>query len=569
MGWRRYGHVRGTLERCASNADNRNQFRKQPRTESFAANSKPMGLKRKHLGPPCILRCENEDRNEKPRLSMRAVQHLALSCLLPPESQSILKAVHDIKLHNRNAVEAWVLINLPSVQPKNLPCLQELFVADALTSTSLKSNGSPAINEIGRVILAKEKTSNRPRKEHIGRSSVDSSTALKCSLESLKAAEEVLEVLRFPKSGVKLDKFEGNYEGFALDCEMCMSGSTSVLTRMAVVRFSDATVLIDQLVRPSLHISDFVTQFSGITEDMLQDVTFTLQDAQEWLRAHIGSTDFLIGHSIENDLKALGVQHSNIIDTALLFRHYRGLPFRSSLKYLTQKYLGWKIQQKSQKGHNPVEDAIACERLVKAVLQHGPEFADERLERTALTKFLSDMNYSSVLIGPTVPQWDGMGTGDHIINSDPAGSVEATLKARKAHQFVCCTLQSDNHDVLNAQVHSLVTRLPPRTLVIALVGSGDHLHDEVQRLNSRRATYRREYKGEKRDEIAEPWTIEDDNALKRANFDLRSGHAFFLISVAEDEINDLPSKVRAQVRPTLHETSVNFKDDNASLSSET
>lgn len=520
-----------------------------------------MRAKRKHLGPPCILKPEEADGDEKPRLSLKAVQHLALSCFIPQEAQNSLKRVNEIKLHNRLAVEAWVLINLPNMQPENLPCLNELFVAEAVTTTSPNSNWSSAIHEIGRVMPVKDQAKNSPRREQGGkRHDSEGQNVFKCSLESLSVAKEVLESQGFPKTGVELNGIKGSNEGYALDCEMCMSGSTSVLTRMAVVRFSDAAVLIDQLVKPSLQISDFVTQFSGISAEMLEDVTFTLQDAQEWLRAHIGSSDFLIGHSLENDLKALEVQHKKIIDTSLLFPHYRGLPFRSSLKYLTQKYLGWKIQQETEKGHNPVEDALACERLVRAVLEHGPEFADERLERVALTKFLSNLNCSSVLIGPGVPQWDGMGTGDHIVIPDLAENVDATLKARANHEFVCCTLQSDDHQYLDEQLRKLITQMPHRTLVTAILGSGDHLQNEVQRLNQRRQIYRREYKVKKWDEIEEPWTAEDDNALKKANRELRSGHSFFLVTVAEDEVQDLPSKIRAKLRPTLHEIPVNLEE---------
>jgi RNA exonuclease 1 len=39
-----------------------------------------------------------------------------------------------------------------------------------------------------------------------------------------------------------------------------------------------------------------------------------------------------VGHAVENDVKALKVLHGNIIDTAMLFPHPRGPPYKSALR---------------------------------------------------------------------------------------------------------------------------------------------------------------------------------------------------------------------------------------------
>ena len=46
----------------------------------------------------------------------------------------------------------------------------------------------------------------------------------------------------------------------------------------------------------------------------------------------IASEDILVGHSLENDLKALNMHHSRIIDTALIYPHPRGPPLKSALR---------------------------------------------------------------------------------------------------------------------------------------------------------------------------------------------------------------------------------------------
>jgi len=46
----------------------------------------------------------------------------------------------------------------------------------------------------------------------------------------------------------------------------------------------------------------------------------------------IDTNTILIGHGLENDLKTLRIIHHRCIDTALLFPHKAGNPYRRSLK---------------------------------------------------------------------------------------------------------------------------------------------------------------------------------------------------------------------------------------------
>ncbi len=62
----------------------------------------------------------------------------------------------------------------------------------------------------------------------------------------------------------------------AIDCEMCDTAQGSELTRISVLSFEGA-VLLDTLVKPRNAITNYQTQYSGITEEMLRDVTVTLE----------------------------------------------------------------------------------------------------------------------------------------------------------------------------------------------------------------------------------------------------------------------------------------------------
>lgn len=171
-------------------------------------------------------------------------------------------------------------------------------------------------------------------------------------------------------------KHEGS-KTFAIDCEMCLSNGVSVLTRVSLINFNDE-VLLDELVKPKQQITDYVTKYSGITEGLLKDVNTTLEDVQTKILSIVSADDVLIGHSLESDLKVLKMKHKNIVDTALIYDHSQGYPFKPSLKWLVQKHLKRDIQNDSN-GHDSVEDAKACMDLVKLKIQKGLEFGKFRI----------------------------------------------------------------------------------------------------------------------------------------------------------------------------------------------
>lgn len=62
---------------------------------------------------------------------------------------------------------------------------------------------------------------------------------------------------------------------------------------------------------------------TGITEDMLANVTTRLEDARACVMQHVWADTLLVGHSLENDLHALRLVHVNVLDTSLLFPHHK------------------------------------------------------------------------------------------------------------------------------------------------------------------------------------------------------------------------------------------------------
>jgi len=88
-----------------------------------------------------------------------------------------------------------------------------------------------------------------------------------------------------------------------------------------------------------------------------------IKEVQNDLMGFINADTILVGHGLENDLRALNLIHGTILDTAVVFPHFNGLPFRRSLRSLVSSYLKRDIQV-STWGHDSYEDARACVELM-------------------------------------------------------------------------------------------------------------------------------------------------------------------------------------------------------------
>ncbi|XP_069703099.1 uncharacterized protein [Periplaneta americana] len=156
---------------------------------------------------------------------------------------------------------------------------------------------------------------------------------------------------------------DGNFGVYALDCEMCFTTRGLELTKVTVVA-ADGRLVYDCLVRPENYIIDYNTRFSGITaRDLSKRATKTLRDVQNDLMGFINADTILVGHGLENDLRALRIIHGTVIDTSVVFPHFYGLPYRRSLKSLVGCFLKRTIQEDSS-GHDSFEDARACIELM-------------------------------------------------------------------------------------------------------------------------------------------------------------------------------------------------------------
>jgi len=152
-----------------------------------------------------------------------------------------------------------------------------------------------------------------------------------------------------------------------IDCEMVRTTQGSELARVTLIQFNqyvgpkdsaDTTVLLDCLVRPRNRIIDYLTMYSGITPDLLEPISTRIEQVQYALASYLTSRDILVGHSLENDLRALHYIHPRVVDTSMIFRPTdKNKRFKFSLRHLSGVLLKRKIQNGS---HCSEEDAQAA-----------------------------------------------------------------------------------------------------------------------------------------------------------------------------------------------------------------
>ena len=172
---------------------------------------------------------------------------------------------------------------------------------------------------------------------------------------------------------------------------------------------------------------------------MLTNVTTRLPDIQARLLEILTPDTILVGHSLNSDLTALKFTHPLIVDTSIIFPHPRGPPLKSSLKWLSQRYLGREIQKgHGSQGHDSIEDAVACLDLVRQKCEKGPKWATSEASGESIFKRLSraprpkhskyDASAEECRVGAVV-DWGDVGRG-------PGAAAETKISCSSDAQVV-------------------------------------------------------------------------------------------------------------------------------------
>lgn len=153
-----------------------------------------------------------------------------------------------------------------------------------------------------------------------------------------------------------------------LDCEMVgvgEKGLESVLARVCLVNAHGA-VIYDEHVQSAERITDFRTKYSGIRPKDLNPFKAKPFKVVQKEVADIIKDKVIVGHSLENDFKALMLSHPYTLrrDTAVYRPFKRNKKKPHSLKHLIKAIFGVDIQKGE---HNPVciEETLTskCEKV--------------------------------------------------------------------------------------------------------------------------------------------------------------------------------------------------------------
>ncbi|KAI3451985.1 hypothetical protein Pfo_008650 [Paulownia fortunei] len=167
----------------------------------------------------------------------------------------------------------------------------------------------------------------------------------------------------------KKSKAMKSTEMVAIDCEMvlCEDGTEALVKVCAVDR--NLQVKLDEVVNPNKAIADYRTEITGISAKDLDGVTHSLKDVQKSIKKLLSHGTILVGHSLNNDLQALKLDHTRVIDTSYVFKYANGPTNKKpSLSLLCKAMLDYELRKKGNP-HNCLDDACAAMKLVLARLE--------------------------------------------------------------------------------------------------------------------------------------------------------------------------------------------------------
>ncbi|KIR50845.1 RNA exonuclease 1 [Cryptococcus gattii Ru294] len=359
-----------------------------------------------------------------------------------------------------------------------------------------------------------------------------------------------------PKNGI--------YPILAIDCEMVVSKDGDELARISVIDFNSGKNVFDELVLPPGEILDYRTQWSGITAERLSSTTHTISSIQDLLLSGpsplITPHTILLGHSLECDLNVLRIRHPLCIDTALIYKHPRGPPFKPGLKWLAQKWLQRDIQV-GENGHDSEEDALACVDLLKMKLANGPDFGDSINNMEPIVERIGryqdnspESRKTSAYCDYGDPRWlYGAKATTAVRCTSDDDVVNAVVKNAQSHTFVFGRMMelseaqgwndggaslSSNSTVsldsvlerFNNRLTTLHSSLPPNTALIIVTGHSDPL--PMVKLTKKRQRWERSVKMGGIEGLSgdDRWMAEDDRDLEKAVEDAKAGMAFFRVT---------------------------------------
>jgi DNA polymerase III epsilon subunit-like protein len=143
---------------------------------------------------------------------------------------------------------------------------------------------------------------------------------------------------------------------------------SSEIARVSAIDFLTGEILMDRLVQPMKPVTDWKTEFSGITAAMMDVAVTTNVALKGWPAAraelwkYVDAHTILVGHALNHDLSGLGIIHRLVVDSAILIKG-PAKNMKWGLKTLCSELLTMDIRR-GIVGHDSVEDTFAAREVV-------------------------------------------------------------------------------------------------------------------------------------------------------------------------------------------------------------
>jgi DNA polymerase III epsilon subunit-like protein len=310
-----------------------------------------------------------------------------------------------------------------------------------------------------------------------------------------------------------------------IDCEMVETVNGKELARVSLVDHL-GRVLYDSVVQPDSEITDYLTQYSGITSKLIRASTTSFREAQKRVLSYLNQDSILVGHAIDNDLKCLRLIHDRIIDTSDIFPHPNGFPSKHSLVFLLQRVLRETLDRDG--GHDSIDDARATLRIAMKKFARGFDYAPAGISSSRYYPIGSLLDCKTVLLtGEDLTSPERYMLHNIQVNPNTVEDAKLRIHVLRGYQEACeknqPRVEALSH--VDREIRQILQGLDENHLVLSFSGCGDvfaykrfekladQCNDETQR-------------------------VEVDKMLQRAKDRLLS--SFAIIST----VGDLPEAIR-------------------------
>jgi DNA polymerase III epsilon subunit-like protein len=211
----------------------------------------------------------------------------------------------------------------------------------------------------------------------------------------------------------------------------------SELILLSVVDFFTAEVLINSLVKPSVPVMSWRTQYSGVSENMMREAVAAgnyidgWQGARALLFQYIDTDTIIMGHSLHYDLDQLRLIHQKVIDSSMLIPKLKSS--KHGVQGLSAELFRKQVQRGGRYGHDCLEDTLATRELIIWCLRNPVDFVARKMQSDkeraqAEAEYLLKIEKRAECEGLSKEQQEIRGDTREAVGKENSGYQEETMK---------------------------------------------------------------------------------------------------------------------------------------------